>query len=125
MEHNEITGLIVDAAYRVHVALGPGLFESVYETCMEHELRKIGLFVERQKSIGIQYDDLVFNNAFRADLIVNNEVILELKSVDSLAPVHYKQLLTYLKLTNKRFGLLLNFGEAQMKDGIKRIVNGY
>jgi GxxExxY protein len=121
---NAIATKIVDAAYRVHTKLGPGLLESVYETVLAHELRKRGLSVERQKPIPIIYDDIQLDEGFRADLVVDNKVIIELKSIERVAPVHKKQTLTYIRLADKRLGLLINFGENLIKDGITRIVNG-
>ena len=123
LAENKIAKLVVDAAYHVHTKLGPGLLESVYEVVLAHEIEKRGLKIERQVSIPIQYDDLVFDEGFRADMVVEDSVILELKSVESVAPVHKKQLLTYLRLTDKRLGLLLNFGAPLIKKGIFRIVN--
>jgi len=124
MTENEIARLIVDACYRIHAGVGPGVLESVYETILARELRKLGLNVQRQVPIPIIWDGEEFEEGFRADLIVENKVIIEIKSVEKLAPVHPKQLLTYLRLADKRLGLLVNFGEALIKDGIKRIVNG-
>lgn len=124
MKENQLAGVVVDAAYRIHTKLGPGLFESVYEAVLSHELEKRGLAVERQKSIPIRYNNLVFDEGFRADIVVENSVILELKSVETIAPVHKKQLLTYLRLTNLKLGLLINFGAALIKRGIFRVVNG-
>lgn len=120
---NEITGDIVDASYKVHTTLGPGLLESVYEAVLAHELNRRGHRVERQVPIGFRYDDLDFDIGFRADLLVDGLVIVELKSVEQLLPVHKKQLLTYIRLANKRVGLLLNFGAHRIKDGITRLVN--
>ncbi len=124
MHENDIAKIIVDAAFKVHKELGPGLFESVYETVMAHEIEGRGLAVERQKAIPINYDGMQFDEGFRADLVVANKVIVELKSVETVAPVHKKQLLTYLKLADKRLGLLINFGANLIKDGIVRVVNG-
>ncbi len=124
LKENKIAKLVVDAAYHVHIKLGPGLLESVYEVVMAHEIEKRGLSVERQLSMPVQYDGLVFDEGFRADMVVEDSVILELKSVELVAPVHKKQLLTYLRLTDKRLGLLLNFGAPLIKKGIFRIVNG-
>lgn len=121
---NEIGALVVDAAIAVHRKLGPGLLESVYESVLAHELRKRGLTVERQVPVEVRYDDLVFEEGFRADIIVNGLVILELKSVEQISRAHQKQLTTYLKLTGKKLGYLLNFGAATMKEGIQRVVNG-
>jgi GxxExxY protein len=121
---NAISREIVDAAFHVHKNLGPGLLESVYEAILARELAKRGLRVARQHPVPIVYDGLKFDEGFRADLIVNDQVIVELKSVEQLAPVHKKQLLTYLRLADKRLGLLINFGAATIKDGIHRVVNG-
>lgn len=123
MELNELSGRIVDAAVQVHQALGPGLLESVYEKVLSHELERRGLDVVRQKPIPIRYAQLVFDEGFRADMIVDGRVILELKSVESLNNIHKKQLLTYLRLTGLHLGLLLNFGSDLMKRGIVRIAN--
>jgi GxxExxY protein len=122
--NNEISGQIVDAAYRVHTALGPGLLESVYEEVLAHELRKRGLTVVQQQVIPVIYEDIRLEMGFRADLIVEDRVIVEIKSITEIAPVHKKQLLTYLRLADKRVGLLINFNEFLIKDGITRIVNG-
>jgi GxxExxY protein len=124
MTENEISRQIVDAAFQIHTRLGPGLLESVYEVLMAHELRKRGLRVERQVPVRIAYDGIVFDEGFRADLIVDDLVIVELKSVERTAPVHGKQVLTYLRLTGKRLGMLVNFGEALIKHGIERVANG-
>ena len=121
---NEIAHEIVDAAFHIHKALGPGLLETVYEVVLARELEKRGLSVVRQQPVLIVYGDLKFDEGFRADLIVDGKVIVELKSVEQTAPVHKKQLLTYLRLADKRLGLLINFGSAVIKDGIFRIVNG-
>lgn len=124
MNENEIAKIIVDVAYKMHVALGPGLLESAYEVVMEHELLKRGLTVGRQVDVPIFYDGIKMETGFRADLIVNDLVIIELKSVEQIHPVHPKQLLTYLKLTDKKLGLLINFNVPLIKNGITRIVNG-
>jgi GxxExxY protein len=120
---NDISGQIVDAAVQVHMRLGPGLLESVYERVLAYELKKRGLIVERQVAVPLQYDDLRFEEGFRADLVIEHQVLVELKSVEVLAPVHSKQVLTYLKLMNCHLGLLINFGAPLLKDGIKRIAN--
>jgi len=112
---------IVDAAYRVHTSLGPGLMESVYEACMEHELTKRELKVKRQVSQAVVYDGINIDAGLRIDLLVNDCVIVELKAVENLLPVHKAQLITYLKLTGLRLGLLINFNVPVIKDGIKRI----
>ncbi len=121
---NELSKIILDAAFKVHTRTGPGLLESVYEIILAYELRKVGLRVERQAPIPIRYDELSFDEGFRADLLVENMVIVELKSVEQLVKVHSKQVLTQLKLSGRKLGLLINFGEAHLKDGIERIVNG-
>jgi GxxExxY protein len=124
MTENEVAREIVDAAYKVHTTLGPGLLESVYEAAMEYELRKRSLWVVRQVSIPVVYEQVRLEEGFRADLIVEDKIIVELKSVETIHPVHKKQLLTYLRLTDKRLGLLINFGTILIKDGISRIANG-
>ena len=124
MKINEISGIIVDAAYKIHTALGPGLLESVYEAVLYRELINRGLKVGRQVPVPIRYEDMTFDEGFRADLIVENCIVIELKSVENLAPVHSKQTLTYCRLLDYRLGLLINFGGALIKDGIKRIING-
>lgn len=124
MNENEIGKIIVDAAVAVHMELGPGLLESVYEVILAYELKKRGLSVNRQVSIPIEYHGIKFDEGFRADILVENKVIIELKSVESVNRAHKKQVLTYLRLTGHKLGYLLNFGEALMKDGISRIING-
>jgi len=123
MTENEIARIIVDAAYHVHASLGPGLLESVYEVVLARELEKRGLRVARQVPVRVVYDNMVFDEGFRADPVVEDSVIVELKSVEAVAPVHKKQLLTYLRLTGKRLGLLINFGAMLIKDGVTRVVN--
>ena len=123
MTENEISKIIVNTAYNIHVKLGPGLLESVYEEIMFYELKKQGLKVDRQKPIPVFWDDMKMPIGFRADLIVENKVIIELKSIETIAPVHPKILLTYLKLTDLKLGLLINFNEKLIKDGITKIVN--
>ena len=124
MNENEIAKEVVDAALKIHSKLGPGLLETVYEVVLARELQKRGLTVQRQVPVPIDFDGLRFDEGFRADMIVEGKVILELKSVEFLAKVHHKQLYTYLKLSNIRLGLLINFGASLMKEGIKRIANG-
>jgi GxxExxY protein len=124
MTENEIGAVVVDCAVKVHMRLGPGLLESVYETVLAYELQRRGLSVERQVPVPIFYDDIRFEEGFRADLIINCKVILELKSVEHITNAHKKQVLTYLRLTGMKVGYLLNFGEALMKDGITRCING-
>ena len=124
MLENELSGQVVDTAFRIHSRLGPGLFESVYEEVLCFELQKQGLSIERQKTIPIKWGDVTLNHAFKADIIIEKTVLLEIKSVELLSKVHYKQVLTYLKLTGIKLGLLINFNEALIKDGIYRIANG-
>jgi GxxExxY protein len=124
MDENEIAKIIVDAAFQIHKRLGPGLLESVYEVVLAHELKKRGLRVKRQVPVAIVYDDIKFDVGFRADLIIEDKVIVELKSVENVVPVHKKQLLTYLRLADKRLGLLINFGAELIRDGISRVVSG-
>jgi GxxExxY protein len=121
---DEITGEIVDTAYRLHTELGPGLLESVYEAVLARRLEQRGLRVERQKPISFEFDGMRFDEGFRADLIVDGRILIELKSIEKLAPVHAKQVLTYLKLLEMPVGFLINFGAAHLRDGLKRIVNG-
>jgi GxxExxY protein len=124
MNENDIGTIVVDAAIQVHRALGPGLLESVYEIVLAHELQQRGLQAERQVPIPIVYRGLHFDEGFRADIMVNQKVVLELKSVEHVTPAHKKQIQTYLRLTGCKLGYLLNFGEALMKKGITRAVNG-
>ena len=123
MLENEVSKLIVNAAYHVHLELGPGLLESVYEEIMYYELQQQGLVVKKQVAIPVKWKGLTMGMGFRADIIVENKVVIELKSVETVAPVHLKQLLTYLKLTNIKLGLLINFNVPLIKDGITRVVN--
>ncbi|MFO0928666.1 MAG: GxxExxY protein [Gemmataceae bacterium] len=122
MTENEVSGQVVDAAMRVHTALGPGLLESAYEGCLVHELRKRGLRVANQVELPVVYDGLQIDVGFRMDLLVEDTVVVELKAVDALAPIHEAQLLTYLKLSGHHLGLLINFNVVHLKDGIKRRV---
>ena len=123
MSINDITGTIVDVALQIHKDLGPGLLESVYEAVLAKKLEGRGLRVERQKILRFEYDGLVFDEGFRMDLLVEDQVVVELKSVEQTAPVHKKQLLTYLKLAKRPAGLLINFGGATLKEGITRVIN--
>ena len=125
MTENEIATAVVDAAFKIHTTLGPGLFESVYEAALEYELQKRGLRVEHQIGLPVRYEEVRLELGFRVDLIVEGKVIVEIKSVEMLAPVHKKQLLTYLRLTDLRLGLLINFNVELMKHGIQRVINGY
>jgi len=123
MTDNEIAKEVVDAAFQIHKRLGPGLLESVYEVILTHELKKRGLRVARQVAIPITYDGIQFEEGFRADMIVEDKVIVELKCAESVSAAHKKQLLTYLRLTDKRLGILINFAEELIRDGITRVVN--
>lgn len=123
MTENEVSKIIVDKCYQIHVELGPGLLESVYEEILFYELKQEGLEVKRQFGLPVFYKDLKMDLGFRADLIVENKVIVELKSVQKIDSVHLKQLLTYLKVSELKLGLLINFNEVLIKNGIKRIVN--
>jgi GxxExxY protein len=124
MNENEISKIIVNVSYKIHVRLGPGLLESVYEAILYHELIKEGLKVERQKPIPVIWDGIHLDIGFRSDLIVEDKVIIEIKSVEKISNVHLKQLLTYIRITDLKLGLLINFNEALIKNGIKRVVNG-
>lgn len=121
---NEIAKDVLNAAFKVHTNLGPGLLESVYEAVLAYELTKRGLSARRQVPVPIRYEELIFDEGFRADLVVDEKVIVELKSVEAVATVHAKQVLTQLRLSGHRLGLLINFGQVHLKDGIKRLVNG-
>ena len=123
MTENEIAKQIVDAVYKIHTKFGPGLLESAYEAMLVYELKKRGLYVTCQQPIPIIYEEVQLEVGYRADLIVEDKVIVELKSVEKTSPVHKKQLLTYLKVADKHLGLLINFGEALIKTGITRVVN--
>jgi GxxExxY protein len=120
---NKISGIILDTCIHIHRKLGPGLLESIYEEILFYELKNRKLNVKHQKAISVTWDDLRMDLGFRADLIVQSKVLIELKSIERLAPVHFKQTLTYLKLTNLRLGLLINFNEKLIKDGFNRIAN--
>ncbi len=124
MTENEVATVLVDAAYQIHRQLGPGLLESVYQEVLAYELKKRQLNIVTKQPVPIIWDKLRFEKGYEADLIVENRVIVELKSVEVVHPVHKKQLLTYLRLADMRLGLLINFGEALIKDGITRVVNG-
>jgi GxxExxY protein len=120
---NDLASIIVDCCYHIHVNLGPGLLESVYEEVLYYELKRIGLNIERQKALPVVWKDVKMDLGYRTDLIVENKVIIEIKSVEDIHPVHPKQLLTYLKLTGLKLGLLINFNSPIIKTGITRIVN--
>ncbi len=123
MRENEVSGVVIGCAMRVHTALGPGLLESAYEACLYYELHRTGLNVGKQRGLPLVYQDVQLECGYRVDLIVENKVIVEIKSVENLNPIHATQLLTYLKLSNCKLGLLINFNVLHLKDGIKRIAN--
>jgi GxxExxY protein len=123
MTENEISAIVVDVCYKIHVKLGPGLLESVYESILYHELTKRGLSVERQKQLPVLWDGIQLDIGFRSDLIVENKVILEIKSIEQITDIHAKQVLTYLKITKMKLGLLINFNVPIIKLGIKRVVS--
>ena len=123
MSENEIAKIVVDICFKIHRQYGPGLFESVYEEIFCYEWGKTGIPFTKQQAIPLVHEEIKLDVGFRADIIIDSKVVVELKSVELLAPVHYKQLLTYLKLTNCKLGLLVNFNVALIKDGIHRIVN--
>jgi GxxExxY protein len=124
MTENEVAKQIVDVAFKTHTLFGPGLLESVYETVMAYELQKRGLHVHRQQPIPVVHEGIRTDLGFRADLIVENKVVVEVKSLEAIAPVHKKQVLTYLRITNKKLRLLINFNVELIKNGISRVVNG-
>jgi len=121
---NKLVTVILDACFKIHRNLGPGLFESVYEHILNYELSKLGLKTLTQVPVPVVWKDIKMDKGFRADIIVESKVIIEIKSVETINPVHQKQLLTYLRLTNTKLGLLINFNEALLKNGIQRVVNG-
>ena len=124
MSENDISKIVFECALKVHQKLGPGLLESAYEECLFYELKKTGLKVEKQKILPIIYEELRIENAYRIDIIIEDKLILEIKTVDYINDVHKAQILTYLKLTNCKLGLILNFRTDIFKDGVKRVVNG-
>lgn len=125
MTENEIAKLIVNAAYQVHIELGPGLLESAYEACLVYELVNAGLQVSYQIDLPVHYKNIKLNCNYRIDILVERKVIIEVKAVNIIKDVHLAQIITYLKLSNCKLGLLINFNEAKVKDGIKRVINGY
>jgi GxxExxY protein len=122
MKLNDLTYEIIGCAYKVHSNLGPGLLESTYEVCLEFELNKLGFTVQRQVALPVVYEEIKLDAGYRIDLIINNQVIIEIKSVDTLAPIHTAQVLTYLKLSEIKLGLLINFNNTDLKKGIKRLI---
>lgn len=121
----ELARISIDCGFKLHQSLGPGLLESVYEACLAHSIEKRGLRVERQKSVPIHYDDIVLPEGFRIDLLVEGQLLIELKSTEAFASVHAKQVITYLRLMDLRLGLLMNFGAATFKEGLRRLVNNH
>ncbi len=124
MTENQISGIVIDAGIKLHRMLGPGLFEKVYEECLFYELKRQGVFVEQQKTIPLIYDGIKLEASYRIDLLVENKVVIELKSVEAIHRLYEAQVLNYLKLGNYKLGLLINFNTVYLKDGIKRFVNG-
>jgi len=124
MTYNELSAAIIEVAIDIYRRLGPGLLESVYHTILAHELTRRGLSVQKEVAVPLIWDSLRFDIGFRADLIVNDLILIELKSIEEIAAVHKKQVLTYLRITGKKLGLLINFGEETLKDGVRRIING-
>jgi GxxExxY protein len=122
---DEIASVIVDCAFKVHTKLGPGLLESAYEACLSHELKKRGLKVDRQIPQPVHYDDIIIDVGYRLDLLVNDSIIIELKAVENVLPIHQAQLMTYLRLSEKTLGFLINFNTVLIKNGIKRIANNF
>ena len=125
MNENELSAVVIGAAIEVHRALGPGLMESVYQRCMIKELTTRGLWVESEAPVTVEYKGEVFTEAYRVDLLVNDQLVVELKVVDRLTALHKAQLLTYLRLMNRKLGLLINFNELVVKNGIRRLINNY
>jgi GxxExxY protein len=121
-EENRLATLILDKAFEVHRHLGPGLLESAYEECLFYELNNAGLFIERQKPLPIKYKEIKLEHGYRADLVIENKVIIEIKSIEAIADIHIAQTLTYLKFSNLKLGLILNFNAKLLKEGIKRII---
>lgn len=125
MLENEITEIIIGCAIKVHRALGPGLLESAYEECLYYELNKTKLKIEKQKALPLVYEDVKLECGYRMDLVVENKVVIEVKSIEALNDIHLAQILTYLKLSNNKVGLLINFNSLKLIDGVKRVVNNY
>lgn len=125
MENRSLTERIIGCALKVHSTLGPGLLESAYQECLYFELRKEQLFVEKEKPLPLVYEEVRLECGYRIDLMIERQIVVEVKSVESLSEIHLAQVLTYLKLSKNRFGLLINFNVLKLKDGIKRVVNGY
>lgn len=122
---NDLTSTVIESAIKIHKALGPGLLESAYKECLAYELIKKGIFVEKEKPVPLIYEEVKLECGYRLDLMINNELILEIKSVDAIADIHFAQVLTYMKLMNKKYGLLINFNVPLLRDGIKRLINKF
>jgi GxxExxY protein len=125
MSDNEISGIIIGAAIDVHKALGPGLLESAYKECLYYKLLQTGLYVEKEKAMPLIFEDVKLEVGYRIDILVGNKIVIETKSVEALNDIHLAQTLTYMKLGNYKLGLLINFNVLKLKDGIKRVINGY
>jgi GxxExxY protein len=125
MNENELSKIVFEAGLKIHRKYGPGLFESTYEACLEYELLKNGLKVEKQLSLPLKYEDLMIENAYRIDLLIEDKLIVEVKTVSELSEIHFSQILTYLKLSDRKLGLLINFNVPLFKDGVRRVSNGY
>ena len=125
MNENELTGKVIGLAMEVHNALGPGLLESAYKECLFHKIHKTGLVVEKEKPLPLIYEDVKLDCGYRIDLLVENQILLELKSVEALNDLHLAQTLTYLRVGNYKLGLLINFNVLRLKDGVKRVINGF
>lgn len=125
MEVNTLTSIIIENAINVHKTLGQGLLENIYKECLAYELLKSGLYLEKEKTVPLNYKGIELNCGYRMDLYVENEIVVEIKAVEELTPIHMAQILTYLKLVNKKIGLLINFNELLLKDGIRRLYNKY
>ncbi len=124
LNENELSSLIIGAAIKVHTALGPGLFEKAYQECLCYELQKLGLKVEKEKQMPLVYEDVILESGYRMDLLVNERVVIEIKSIEQLHKVHLAQILTYLRLGNYKLGLVINFNVNLLKNGVKRVING-
>ena len=125
MRPDEISRIILKEAFYIHTTVGPGMLESVYQTCLAYRLSKAGLYVETEKAIPVVFEQIRMECGYRADLVIENCFVVDTKSIEAIAPIHVAQLLTYLRFLNIRHGLILNFKTVHMKDGIKRVVNGY
>jgi len=125
MSENELAKIVFECGLKIHRALGPGLLENAYEECLFYELVNNGLYVERQKELPLIYEKIKLDIGFRVDLLIQNKLVIEIKSVETITPIHFAQIMTYLKLGNFKLGLLINFNSILFKDGIRRVINGY